>query len=218
MDKKLIYVIVVVIILGIGGFFVLGNKSAKPPSTPTPPEAQPSATPTSQQSLKDLLTSGGAKKCTFEYKETNSNGSVYIANSKMRGDFQAVSNGQTINSHMIVDGTTSYIWTDNQAMGFKMSMDNMEKPQVTPGAQTQSNVDINQKFNYNCSPWTPDASEFVLPKGVDFKDMSTMMPKTTGTTTTSGGAGTSGSMDKCSACNSLAGDSKAQCLKALSCN
>ncbi len=178
MDKKLIYVIVAIIVLGIGGFFVLGNKSSKPPSTPTQTAVQPSTTPTNQQSLKDLLTGGGAKKCTFEYKEANSKGSVYIANSKMRGDFQAPTNGQTINSHMIVDGTNAYIWMDNQTQGFKMSWDSVANQPTQ--SRDQNSIDINKKVNYKCDSWSVDNSQFSLPKGIEFKDLSAMMPKATG--------------------------------------
>ncbi len=212
MNRNVIYAIVVaLIVLGIGGFMVLGNKSSKPATTNQPQAEAASPTPSSEFSLKELIAAGGSKKCTFTLKDNTSSGTTFIGNGKMRGDF-SVNTGKTpIASHMIVDGTTAYIWTDNQAMGFKMDFSAMEKPAVS-GTPSQSNVDVNQKVNYNCSPWTVDASEFVLPKGIDFKDMSAMMPKTTGS------AGGSPTMDKCSACNSLTGDSKTQCLKALSCN
>jgi hypothetical protein len=73
---------------------------------------------------------------------------------------------------MISDGKTMYVWSSALPQGFKM-------PAPTPGMAPQPDTSqakiYTQNVDYNCSPWTADASEFALPAGVTFADLSSMM-------------------------------------------
>lgn len=187
-------VIGVLALMGIGGgvywYTSMRIQTASP--TQTTSAAEPTAKQT--RSLRDLLTLGAAQRCT------NPAGTVYISGGKMRGDF-----GTT---HMITDNGTSYMWTDGQTKGFKMSLDSSAQANVTP---QPGQVNVDEKTDYDCGAWTVDTSVFSLPAGVQFTDFSSIMVVPS--------AGVSGApSDKCAACASLSGETKTQCLIALGCN
>ncbi len=122
----------------------------------TPAPAQTSG-PTS---LKDLIAANIPQKCTFP------EGTVYISGGKFRGDFVP-------NSHMISDSKTSYIWTDDQKQGFKMTVDADAKTEAQTEAAKEA-VDVNAKLDYKCGAWLPDASMFNTPAGIEFTDFSNL--------------------------------------------
>jgi hypothetical protein len=211
MNKKLTIIIPALIALVvIGGYLVLSNKSTK---TQNPDVTQNQTAQSTSTSIKDLLSSGSSQKCTFSDSETGSQGTVYIANSKMRGDFEMTANGQVTKSHMIVDGQTANLWMDGQTQGFKMSWERIESQQSAQGS-----VDVNKKADYKCAPWTVDSSLFAVPTNVTFQDLGSLALPSSATKTSSASGSTNNNSSQCSVCNSLTGDSKTQCLKALNCN
>ena len=176
---KVIWWIIIILVV-IGGIFYFMNQSqTETPNTEAPAEGQDSFNTAAvgasdQQSLQDLLAAGTAQSCTFaQTAEGGSNeGVVYIGEGKMRGDFKATANGQTINAHTIGDGKDLYTWMESLNLGFKLAMGQTQ----SATGQNQS-LDLNAKLNYNCSPWTVDAAKFSLPKGVQFTAMGgAMMP------------------------------------------
>jgi hypothetical protein len=100
-----------------------------------------------------------------------------VSGGKSRGDFTATVNGKAMGSHMIMDGKTSYIWTDGQTQGFKMSVDAAATATAKDQAAAQQSFDANKKLNYSCSAWSADSAMFSLPAGVQFTDMSAMLQK-----------------------------------------
>ncbi|MDO8488449.1 MAG: hypothetical protein Q7S31_04075 [bacterium] len=203
MNKAVLAVIAVVILVGLGAYFVI-NKG-KSSSGPTGSTANEQAT-TGAQSLKELLMGGVAQKCTFD--SAGSQGTVYVGSGKMRGDFTSATGGQTVQSHMLVDGNTSYIWMEGQKTGFKTTLD--ASADASADAQTnttQSQINVDEKLDYNCAPGGVNSTMFDLPAGVQFSDMSSMMD-----------AGNDTGADKCAACDSVPASAKSQCLAALGCN
>jgi hypothetical protein len=87
----------------------------------------------------------------------------------------------------------------------------------TGAAQSPSQaVNMSQKSNYSCNPWSVDQSKFTVPTTVTFTDYSAMMQGV--------GAGANpgtsmqGSQSECSQCNQIpAGAARTQCLTALKC-
>ncbi|MEK7180440.1 MAG: hypothetical protein AAB706_03105 [Patescibacteria group bacterium] len=126
-------------------------------------------------SMKDLIVGGKAQQCLISSSNefSQSSGVVYVANGKVRGDFDSLSQGVQVQSHMIVDGDYSYIWTSESNQGFKTKID---ASTTNSASQTnQQGIDYNQQMDYACSPWSADASFFVLPKGIIFTDLAEMM-------------------------------------------
>lgn len=201
-------IVVVLLLLGVGGYMLFGNKSARdtaPQTSPTSEQNQPVMG--GAKSLKELLAGGQPQTCTFSDAETQ--GSVFVGGGKIRGDFTNLVNGTQTGSHMISDGQMFYMWTDGQTQGFKMEFTPSE---ATPGAETKmpkDSFDPDKKVDYNCSGWTVDQSKFALPANVKFTDTKEMMPQ--------GAKIQDTKTDQCAACNNLTGDAAAQCKKALGC-
>jgi hypothetical protein len=126
--------------------------------------------------LQGLLSLGSSQKCTFTDATSitaSSEGTVYVAQGKLRGDFTSVVSGTTIKSHMIVLGDTSYTWTDTTKEGSKMALATIENQQA-PGPNQGFNP--NKKVNYSCVGWLTDASVFALPAGIQFSNLTNILP------------------------------------------
>lgn len=211
----IVVVVLAVLLLG-GGAFVMSQRS-KPETTSTTQNNNEttSTTPSNAaKSLVDLFSLGTSQQCSFSDGSTSS-GSVYVANQKMRGDFTYTVAQGTTNAHMIIDNGTSYIWTDGQTTGLKMKFDASTAAADFDSTVKDNSVDVNKKYDYDCSNWSLDQSKFTLPSSVQFTDLSGMFPSTA----PSSGAGTTDTKAlQCAACNSLPAESQAACKTALSCN
>lgn len=202
MNKKVILIAVILILLLIGGYFFVKGRSASPASKEASQEQASSPT-----SLKDLISKGLTQSCTFSIG--SSSGTVYVSGEKVRTDYDTTVDGKVTTSHMIVDGNTSYIWTEGQATGFKMTFDASASASPQGTGAPAAGFDAGANNNYKCSTWLVDNSLFTLPAAVKFTSFETVP----------GGSPAAGSNSSlCSSCDSLTGDSKTQCLTALKCN
>lgn len=178
MNKTVLGVIIAVIVLGLIAYFAFGNKKASAPEngsqngsqvesqTQQASQEQQASTP---QSLKELVLGGKAMKCTFSDQGTS--GTFYVASGKVRGDYSSTAAGQTVAGHMIVDGQTSYVWTEGQKQGFKISVDKEATASVIADAESSQGVNYNEKLAYSCNAWSADSSMFSLPVGIQFMDL-----------------------------------------------
>jgi hypothetical protein len=212
MNKKVLVIVAVLLLLLLGGwYFMSGKKRATTPATETSGgNGNQQQTTSAVGTLKDILGKGVAQSCT--YSNAGSTGAVYTSGGKVRGDFDVTVNSVATKSHMIVMDSTSYMWTDGQKTGFKMSFDPNATPATgsTAAKAPSGAVDPSANMNYNCGPWVVDATMFNLPTGVTFQSFN--VPTQQGT------SGGSSSSSQCSYCDSLTGDSKTQCRAALKCN
>lgn len=214
--NTLIFVaIALLVLLGIVIFFLTRGSSSNtssPTQTMEPTTIESNTPASGMQSLRSLLGFSTSQMCKFSDDETGSSGNIYVSSGKMRGDFATVVNGQATSSHMYSDGQTMYIWVEGADIGYKNSLSAMES--ITPipetGPASQATFDIDQQIDYQCQDWSVDESMFQLPSGVEFRDLSLMMQEIPD-------AMTDDSQDKCSACDSLSGEAKTQCLTALGC-
>ena len=211
MKNKLLVAIAVVLILLVGGYGAYRvYKHFKRLANPIAQVVQNASAP---KTLKDLLGLGSAQKCTY------TGGTVYVAGGKVRGDFDVTENGKTINSHMIVDGNTSYVWTEGEKNGFKVAFNpdavSTPAPSVSPAATEAGQsgaMDAEKPQDYKCESWAADPAMFALPKDVVFQDFSSLAPSGAPQPT-----GITGSSSQCSYCDSITGSDKTQCLSALNC-
>lgn len=199
MNKKLPLVAgIVILLLGIGTFLIMSGNSSPPQ-----PQTSPGPQTSSQKSIKDLLSLTKPQECSFD--DSSNKGSVFVANNKMRGDFNTKAEETEIKSHIIVDNQTSYLWIDGQDTGYKMSF---EKLSEDPATNQQGQMDINKQLDYNCKDWSVDLTVFNIPSDIKFTDLSVS------TSPTSSDA----NAISCSACDSLSGEAKTQCKTALKCS
>jgi hypothetical protein len=211
MNKKLLLVSAAVLLLA-------ASCSKKTAQTNTPPAPQASTQQT-DKSFRDFLAMGTPQKCdtSFTSGNTASQGTMYVANGKMRGDFNAQVSGQTVATHIIVSNSVTYTWLDNSSTGYKVAANS----QATSTSNSTHAPDLNQKVTTSCQPWTEDDSVFNLPTGVTFSDVNSMNPgmmdSSTMHSTSSMQHSTSSNTAACGACNNLQEPQKSQCRAALYC-
>ena len=209
MSKTVIGAIVVVI-LAAGGWYVYSQKGG----TGAAMMQTNTETPSAMQSMKDLVASGVSQKCDFTEPQSGTNGTIYIAGGKVRGDFSSKTQAGTIAGHMISDGTTVNTWMDGMSQGFKSSFTASAAPGNT---DSQKGLDPDKKTDYKCSPWSADQSKFQLPSGITFTDMSAMMQGSMKAGADIKAGAMPGKAAQCSACDMAPEPQKSQCRQALGC-
>lgn len=198
MQNALWYVIGLVVVVAVGGFvYTQMGKGPASDMASTTPQAQ-------EQSLRELAMTETPQKCTFTSAQ-NAQGTVYVANGKVRADFSAEVNGNAMMGHSVVMDNMSYVWMDGMSQGYKNSFE----VQSTSSVETQSQgLNPDERVSYSCEPWSVDESLFVIPTSIEFM--------TIGAAGVQSGAGALGA--SCSQCNMIPDTTaKAQCLAALHC-
>lgn len=211
--KQIISVVVFFVFLAFGyGFYKFYGSHLKNLSPSLTNITNNSNTP---KTLKDLLTSSNPQKCTYP------GGMVYVANGKVRVDFNTSENNKNTNSHMIIDGKTSYLWIEGENSGFKMEFDldsksATELPKASGLAEAGETgvVDVKKQEDYKCESWETDLKMFNLPSDIIFQDFNSLMPSIP----PQNSVPSSSSSPTCDYCNSLSGLDKTECLDALKCN
>jgi len=175
-NKKFLPIVLVVgavVVLAIGAFAFFGMNKGSLPGV-----VKESVT-SGGNSLRGLLTSGSNQQCSF--KDEDSEGTVYVAAERMRGNFTTTVDGKTTVAHMIIDNNTMYNWVDGENTGFTFAFDpedaDVEEGEADTPTQSDESVDLDKEVDYNCSPWSVDNSFFTPPADVDFQDFSSMMPQ-----------------------------------------
>lgn len=222
MNKKILIIVGVIIVLGLVAYFTMGKKEA-PNQLASNTRLADDTNMAPNQSLKDLLLGGKALKC--EFKDDKSASTFYMADQKVRGDvlINAEAN-KTMKSHMIVIDKVSYTWVEGEKTGFKIaaSESDVKNNSEANQAQNQEAVNLDKKMDYKCSNWSKDSSYFELPVGVEFKDLSSLLPSMTpkspaNNETNSPTDNKDLKNTQCAVCDSAPAESRAQCKAALGC-
>lgn len=162
----------IVVLILLGGGFLLLNKS----KSTNVPNAAVSPKPTEGNvfsSIKDALTRSLSLECSF----TTPSGvqtKAYIKNGKVRSDVTGKTPNET-GSAIIMD-KKMYFWNAQTAI-----MMELPDVSVTPAAGqdkvagTQSTLTSLEQYKSYCHAATISDSLFVLPTGVKFQNMSSMM-------------------------------------------
>lgn len=163
--------------------------------------------------FRSLLALGQNLHCSFSYADegNTTDGEVFIAGERMRGDFTVTSSEGVMNMHTIRTGTTAYVWGETpygmMANKFDLHADN----EGDSGQESNEGVDLDQKVTYDCQRWSPDTSKFTPPSDVQFQDFSAHMDAMMDANTNVQGA-------QCGACAQIPdANARAQCEAALGC-
>ena len=226
-NKSLVIIGVILLILAVGGVFVVMNKKTSPAGTSLIPQTQTGSQDTGIKStLKDLLAKNIPQKCTFSDKndDYDMSGTMYIAGSRSRGDFNSVFSGKVMTSYMITKDNTTYTWQEGATTGYMMKFDPEKTAREDSGTSGQDEnsedtgfsqdqaFDPDKEIDYKCSAWLPDNSLFNPPSNIKFTDLNAML-------TPQVNQEVPGALQNpCAACEGLSGDVKTQCLTALKCN
>ncbi len=125
-------------------------------------------------SLRSLIARNKDVVCTVSttHSSGSSEGTLYISGGMMRGDFTVKStNAATMESHMIQNAGTMYMWSGSEGV----KMDTTASGNAQASAQTQSSIDLDQNYGYDCKDWSKDASKFSVPSTVNFMDLNAMI-------------------------------------------
>lgn len=182
-------------------------------------------------SFADLLRLGQTYTCTYAEQTDNGQqqGTVYVANERMRGDFE-ISSSETGNmeGHVIRDGNWMYVWGDTP-LGMFANKYEYDVNAMSGEGETEKNknFDIDEEFDFDCDSWNVDTSKFNPPANISFQDISTNMQmlqeNSEAAESMMGGdtyTETTGEKPQinCSVCDAIpAGEQREQCLSALGC-
>lgn len=181
MDKRsLVIGGIVLLVLALGAWFMANRRAGdegQPYGSESSTTLSEEGTSTVPTSLKALLAGGTAQQCSFSDTTAgmNSEGVIYVAGGKVRGNFTSTVDGQPLGAHMIVDGQTSYVWTDGSTTGFTTTVSAAPTTPPSAASSQTASLDVNKTLAYSCQPWAVDASVFTLPTGVQFTDLSTLL-------------------------------------------
>ncbi len=164
---RTLWAVIAVAIIGGGIYFATINKSSVSTETLQQNEnGRYRQSFTETTSLASIVNAGGSYTCTtyIEITGATTDGTFYIANKKMRGDFSSTVSGMgsVIKSHMISDGAYIYSWSDVVAKGVKVKVVTTLAKDDSPG------FDYNKQYNYDCKAWVADESKFVIPTNITF--------------------------------------------------
>ncbi|MFH2118493.1 MAG: hypothetical protein ABII10_02030 [Candidatus Paceibacterota bacterium] len=176
----------------------------------------------------ELMAMGKDYTCTFSNSDEEGNvtsGTVYIADGgkKFHGSFETQQeDGITAQSYILQDGEYSYFWSSEMKEGYKMKIDpedNQLWPEANDGQAEQASFDENEPMDFDCQPWRPDNSKFVLPSNIEFIDFAAQMETFEEMMPEQSDSATEGDLDlDCSVCDQIpAGDAQTQCLNSLGC-
>ncbi len=138
-------------------------------STATTTTAKPSGLAT----LRSFLGFSGSEKCDISAttKDGSTSGTVYISDSRMRGDFNSTIAGHAYSAHMLRNGDSVHVWTGST--GAVMLLSGLDALASSP--LNKEHVSLDQQVSYTCKPWIAAESEFALPTGVSFIDVSALL-------------------------------------------
>lgn len=169
-------------------------------------------------SLSALMAFGQNITCDFTYAPEEggtTEGTVYIASERMRGDFVMLENGSEYEMHVINDTEYGYTWgkgpEGEMAMKFPVSEDDDSSIHENDRDDSYEPIGMDEDVEYECKRWGVDESKFTPPSDVTFMDFSAQMNQMQQTQFDIQGA-------QCGACDQLPdAASQAQCKAALGC-
>jgi hypothetical protein len=154
---------IAVVILGGGGWYAASHVHRSAPVTDAAPAAEAEGSFTG--SLRALVARGGNYACTMHTDSGNTptDGTIYVSGEHIRGDFTStVPQIGNVDTHMIADGDTLYLWNSLMPKGIKSS-----EVAETDGSDSDG-VNMDQSYTYDCKAWVADESKFVVPTDITF--------------------------------------------------
>jgi hypothetical protein len=127
-----------------------------------------------KMAFSEFMKQGGSYSCTVsqEVQNTTAQGTVYISEGNLRGDFTTSFNGTKMNLSTIVRDGYSYTWSSLMPnSGFKVKVATPNEVDSKAPSEATYSFNADTIGEYDCDPWTPDASKFAIPTSVTFKTL-----------------------------------------------
>jgi hypothetical protein len=186
MSIKIFLVAVVVLALGSGVFFWQLGRTSDPTvtgRTPAVPAQNMDAVPTNNDpvsgrgSLSELRALARDLECLLVSDadpQSISEGTAFLSDGKIRGDFLAGPPGEQVLSSLIIRDNTLYLWStiDGETWGVRSDLEAAVTDPVAPKLETQEPIGLHDTVRYDCKPWAGiDGSVFAPPGDVLFRDV-----------------------------------------------
>lgn len=140
---------------------------------PNPSAPQAGKPEGKKMAFSEFIKQGGAYKCTVSQlvEGIATKGVTYIDGTMIRGEYTTNAQGMSVDSTLIVRDGYTYTWTSMApGMGFKAKAQEGTGETNTPTSASYS-FNAEQIGDYDCQPWSADASLFALPKDVTWTEM-----------------------------------------------
>lgn len=226
--KNLIIILITVLIIGGGAYYLYTNRSADEGSmegqgTMMDDEDTMMDKPGMMKSSIYDLVNLNSQQCAYTFSKDgiSSNGIVYISNNKQfYGEFETADENGTYNSRMLYMPDHVYIWDPDTNEGFKMPNKEADLSGMDFNEyESTPQIDYSANYDFDCSHWGVDNSKLTPPSDVTFSDIGSMMNDAGMPENIEGmmedDAVPSG--DVCAACDQVPQEDRASCLAALGC-
>lgn len=216
--QKAILGLVLLIVLAGAGYYWWSTAQQAEPTVDTAAQntlVQAEEPQTGVGTWQSILAQGKDVTCEFTTRDAENDvrteGVVYVAGSRLRGDFTTTQEGQPYDMSIIRDDAYTYTWgtSPEGKMAFKFANATGTTPAATEAA-SRDPFESDAEVTYSCSSWNVEDERLTPPTEIEFSDMSSMMPA-------SAGAAPGAASAQCGACDSAPAEARAQCRAALGC-
>lgn len=174
------------VVLGVGTFLLTRTTSpaGSPASTAEtiPGDRTASDELTGRElttTIPDIVGRGQSLACDWKLpveagESPFNHGKLWTTDSKGRSTMSADISGMVMEAHAVYQGNTAYTWmlVGDQKIGMKFSPSELDAMSSSMTAQERQQAEqISRSMRFNCQPWSPDETKFILPSDVDFRDM-----------------------------------------------
>ena len=176
--------LVIIVIAAAGLFFAMSGKKNPADDSSGMKGIETPITPANNGNgqfngtISDLLGRSVPSECTFSM-DTSASGTVYTANGQARMDITMNNEQGTIVMHAVVRDGFEYTWFDSGPMkgtGMKLDVNKAKAAAKSQAPASAQSVDTEKNMDMNCSAWATSASVFELPAGINFQDITQLIP------------------------------------------
>lgn len=167
MLKKFI-IVAIIVLVGVA-LFIFKNKEVVVDTTPVNSDKLEG-----RYSIREIMDLGKSYECRIQKNDPNASveGIILISGNNARGFFTLKADNleSSFDSHFIITGDVSYIWTSLSSLGFKLPAVKSTSKGASPAEQA-SIIGIEDKEDYKCATAEPSEDSFKLPAGVSFQEV-----------------------------------------------
>jgi hypothetical protein len=164
---KTIIGLLVVGAVAVGGYFIMKSDTKVVDDVQKEETETPVQSEGKKMAFSELVKQNGTYKCEVKQamSDFENSGTVYMSGTNMRGEFNTVAEGRTVQNYFVIKDGYMYNWSSFASeMGAKIKVEAIAKAREE-GAYAWS---PDQVGDYNCEAWTPEASKFEIPAQVNF--------------------------------------------------
>lgn len=179
--NKLVPVVVVLLLLGVGGYFVMNSQKSKPVVTEQKTAGSKTQGGNIFTSIKDALSKSLSLKC--EYPNPSGKGTVtsYIKNGAVR--VSSMGMGEEGYGSAIMKDNKMWIWSEGKNEGMMLTLNKPEAEKAVAEKKEDQSEKVlaeMEKYKNSCKTEVVADSLFTPPSNVKFTDLEGIMKKATG--------------------------------------